>query len=110
LAKLRKICLQWPETAEALKWGHPTFVAGKKLFAAFGEHDDRLVVGFWLPPELWDQLVDDVHMIPAPYGARYGWVNLFLDQQVNWKQLETYLLVSYKHVALKRMIAQLDTN
>jgi predicted DNA-binding protein (MmcQ/YjbR family) len=109
LDRLRKICLQWPESAEAIKWGHPTFVAGKKLFAAFGEHNDRLVVGFWLPPELWGKLVDDVTMIPAPYSARFGWVNVFLDKKVNWKTLEAHLLESYKHAALKRMIAKLDS-
>lgn len=110
LARLRKICLQWPETSEAIRWGHPTFAAGKKLFAGFGEHQDRLVVGFWLASGRWDELVDDVHMIPAPYGARFGWVNLFLDKEVNWQSLETYLLESYKHAALKRMIAQLNDN
>jgi hypothetical protein len=33
LAKLRKICLQFPETSEGSQFGHPTWLAGKKTFA-----------------------------------------------------------------------------
>jgi len=31
--KLRGICLPLPEVVETVKWGHPTFEAGKKVFA-----------------------------------------------------------------------------
>jgi len=109
LARIRKICLQWPEASETIKWGHPVFVAGKKMFAAFGEHEDRLVIGFWLDPARWKKLVDDVRMIPAPYAARFGWVNMFLDGRVDWKELKDFLFESYKHAALKRMLQALNS-
>jgi hypothetical protein len=31
LIKLREICLALPEVVETIKWGHPTFEAGKKI-------------------------------------------------------------------------------
>jgi hypothetical protein len=37
LRRLRKLCLSLLETAEVIAWGHPTFRAGKKMFAACGE-------------------------------------------------------------------------
>jgi hypothetical protein len=37
LKQVRSICLTLPESAEVEAWGHPTFRAGKKMFAAFGE-------------------------------------------------------------------------
>jgi len=33
LMKLREICGVLPEVVETVKWGHPTFEAGKKIFA-----------------------------------------------------------------------------
>ncbi|HMF13765.1 MAG TPA: MmcQ/YjbR family DNA-binding protein [Gemmataceae bacterium] len=37
LKQVRSICLALPEAGEVEAWGHPTFRAGKKMFAAFGE-------------------------------------------------------------------------
>ncbi len=34
LKRLRSICLALPEAVEIEAWGHPTFRAGKKMFAA----------------------------------------------------------------------------
>jgi predicted DNA-binding protein (MmcQ/YjbR family) len=105
-----KICLRWPETAETaetIKWGHPVFVVGKKMFAAFGVDHGRANIGFKLADERWDELVDDVTIIPAPYAARFGWVCLWADGKINWRTLERLLFDSYKAVAFKRMLAQL---
>jgi predicted DNA-binding protein (MmcQ/YjbR family) len=107
LARLRKICLLWPETAETVKWGHPVFVAGKKMFAAFGVDHGRPTIGFKLADERWDELVDEINIIPAPYAARFGWVSLWADRKIDWRMLEQLLFDSYRAVALKRMLAQL---
>src|SRR5262249_7166614 len=37
LEQLRSLCLALPEASEVEAWGHPTFRAGKKMFAAIGE-------------------------------------------------------------------------
>jgi len=109
--RLRKICLQWPETQETIKWGHPVFVAGKRMFAAYGvDYDKRPSFSFKLDYDRWDDFVDDVTVTPAPYAARFGWVRWFADGKLNWKLLEQLLLDSYKAVALKRMLIQLDAS
>jgi hypothetical protein len=41
LSRLRKICLALPEVRETVKWGHPTFEAGKKMFAVLDQYDGR---------------------------------------------------------------------
>jgi predicted DNA-binding protein (MmcQ/YjbR family) len=105
--RLRKICLRWPETQETIKWGHPVFVAGKKMFAAFGEDHGRAHIAFKLADERWNELVDDLRIIPAPYAARFGWVQLWADKKIDWPFLEQLLFDSYKSVALKRMLAEL---
>ena len=44
LKKIRGICLGWPEAAEIQAWGHPTFRAGKKMFALALHLADRRAV------------------------------------------------------------------
>jgi predicted DNA-binding protein (MmcQ/YjbR family) len=105
--RLRKICLRWPEIQETIKWGHPVFVAGKKMFAAFGADHGRTNISFKLADERWDALVDDVTIIPAPYAARFGWVSMWADGKIDWQFLEQLLFDSYKSVALKRMLSVL---
>ena len=43
LARIRKICLRFPEVRETVKWGPPTFEAGKKMFAVLDHYDGRPV-------------------------------------------------------------------
>src|SRR5262249_21301296 len=45
LKQFRSICLALPETREVEAWGHPTFRAGKKMFAGFGEQDGIATIG-----------------------------------------------------------------
>jgi hypothetical protein len=44
----------------------------------------------------------------TPYGRRQ-WVSVWADRRVSWQPVERLLLRSYRLVALKRMIASLDT-
>src|SRR6266705_3197284 len=46
LKKLREICLTLPETAETVKWGHPTFEAGKKIFAVLDHYYGQPCIAF----------------------------------------------------------------
>ena len=44
LKQVRSLCLALPESSEVEAWGHPTFRAGKKMFAVFGGHDGTLTL------------------------------------------------------------------
>jgi len=105
LARVRKICLRWPETEESIKWGRPTFTAGKKLFACVDRQQERPGVSLKVTPLLQAELIERPGCIPTPYSAWNGWVTFFTDQPVDWEELEELLRVGYRLVANKRMLA-----
>src|SRR5215469_4016342 len=79
LKQLRALCLALPEATEVEAWGHPTFRAGKKMFAAFGEDAGTLAVGLKVGFDRQDELLEDDRFFPTPYAARQGWVSLRID-------------------------------
>ena len=108
LAKVRAICLALPEAKEVEAWGHPTFRAGKKMFAGFGTDDDGLSLGFKMSYERQDELLKDSRFYPTPYAARLGWVSLRINSKTNWSEVAALLREAYCQVVLKRMLAALD--
>jgi predicted DNA-binding protein (MmcQ/YjbR family) len=108
LARLRQICLRLPEVRETVKWGHPTFEAGKKIFAVLDHYDGRPCIAFRAPLEKLDELIADKRFTEAPYAAKHGWVCLFADGRINWAEVDKLLQESYRLVALKRMLAALS--
>jgi predicted DNA-binding protein (MmcQ/YjbR family) len=108
LKRLRKICLSLPEAGETVKWGHPTFVAGRKMFAALDEYGGRPCIAFRTDPLRQAELLRDPRFYAAPYAAAYGWVCMHADRFIDWQYLSELLRGSYRMVALKRMLAALD--
>jgi predicted DNA-binding protein (MmcQ/YjbR family) len=108
LSRLRKVCLSLPEATETVKWGHPTFVAGKKMFAALDEYGGRLCIAFRTEPLLQAELLRDPRFYAAPYAAAHGWVCMHADRRLDWRYVSELLRGSYKMAALKRMLAALD--
>lgn len=107
LAELRRICLALPECKEVVKWGNPTFVAGKKQFAVLDRYHDRWCIAFIALPPQQRRLLEKKSFFPAPYAAKYGWICRDAEGRMNWKELEALIVKSYRSVALKRMIAAL---
>jgi predicted DNA-binding protein (MmcQ/YjbR family) len=108
LARLRRVCLGLPEVRETVKWGHPTFEAGKKMFAVLDRYDGRPCLAFRAPLEKVDDLLTDSRFTEAPYAARFGWVCLDLGgRRIDWAEVERLVADSYRLVALKRMLAAL---
>lgn len=110
LDRVRALCAKLPEFREVEAWEHPTFRAGKKMFAAIGVNEDDvpelgLKVGF----DRQEELLKDERFIPTPYAAHQGWVTLRLKGKIDWKEVEALLQEAYRQVALKRMLAALDT-
>ena len=92
LTKLRKICLALPESAETAKWGHPTFVAGGKIFAVLDQYEGRPCIAFRASTPLRQAaLIRDQRFYAAPYSARYGWVCMHADQDVDWSEVAELL-------------------
>ncbi len=108
LKQLRAICLALPEAREVEVWGHPTFRAGKKMFAAFGEDAGELAVGLKVGFDRQEELLEDGRFFPTPYAARQGWVSLRIDGDTDWDEVGGLLREAYRLVALKRMLKALD--
>ena len=105
LARLRAICLDLPEVKETVKWWHPTFEAGKKIFAVLDRYQGRTCIAFRAAPERLPTLLADERFYEAPYGARHGWVCMHADGRIDWREVKDLLCASYRQVALKRMLA-----
>jgi predicted DNA-binding protein (MmcQ/YjbR family) len=71
-------------------------------------YEGRACIAFRACPERRPALLADTRFFEAPYAARHGWVCLHADGPLNWREVETLLLESYRLVALKRMVAALD--
>ena len=108
LKQVRALCLALPEAREVEAWGHPTFRAGKKMFAAFGEHEGDLSLGLKVGHDRQEILLEDDRFFPTPYAARQGWVSLRIDGNTDWEEVGGLVREAYRQVALKRMLKALD--
>lgn len=108
LKRLQEICLAWPETSETTTFGHPTFRAGKKTFAVLDHYHGEPCIAFKAEPRRVHELLEDPHFYLAPYGAAHGWMCLRVAARMSWKQVRALLLGSYRLVALRRMLVELD--
>ena len=113
LERLRRLCLDLPETTERLSHGEPTwFVRGKKTFATYANnhHDNRL--GLWCAgqPGAQQALVatDPERFFVPPYVGHRGWLGIRLDVPVDWSEVAALIADAYRVVAPKRLVAELD--
>jgi len=108
LDRLRELCLSLPGTTEKASWGHPNFCVAGKIFASYGEYDGRLNVGFKTSKEHQAELVRDARYFVAPYVGKHGWVCQLVEPAFPWRELEAHVLDSYRRIAPKSLLADLD--
>ena len=108
LKEVRQLCLALPEAGEIEAWGHPTFRAGKKMFAAFGGEAGALSLGLKVGFDRQEALLADGRFFPTPYAARQGWVSLPIDGATDWDEVRGLVREAYRQVALRRMLQALD--
>jgi hypothetical protein len=114
LIRVRKICLALPEATERLSHGSPTFfVRDKTTFVMFvdNHHDDgRLALWVAAPTGVQEELVElePDRFFRPPYVGHRGWVGVRLDRDVDWDEITGIVEDSYRQVAPKKLIAQLD--
>ena len=106
--RVRRICLGLPEVVETTTFGHPTWRAGRKTFAVIEESLSGPVLQFRADPERQPELVDDERFDIPKYVGQHGWLNLRLETDWEWNEVEHLLLASYRLVALKRMLKALE--
>lgn len=110
LADVRRLALALPETVEVEAWGRLTFRAGKKMFAMFVRQEPHgHAVVFKPEPGEKPALMEDERFYDPPYTGPAGWAGLdFTVAAVDWTEVAELLEGSYRQVALKRMLVQLD--
>ncbi len=109
IAELRALCLALPEAQEGKQFGTPVWRAGKKTFCCIHRRAGRLCLQFWVGPEEQAMLTYDAsrYRIP-PYIGHRGWIELDVEDSIDWDEVQSLALKSYRHFALKRMLARLD--
>ena len=115
LARLRAICMAFPEVAERPSHGAPTwFIRGKSSFLtlwADGHHDHEF-------PHIWCAAAPGVQgeLIAAnssayfrpPYVGHRGWLGVRLDRGLSWEELAEVAQDAYRAVAPAKLVEQLD--
>jgi len=111
IARLRKICMALPGAEEKLSHSEPTWFA-KRVFVMLSNHhhDDRL--GFWCaaPPGAQEALVssEPKRFFRPPYVGGKGWLGVYLDVPQGWDEIAELIEESYRMIAPKKLVAELD--
>ncbi|WP_426564898.1 MmcQ/YjbR family DNA-binding protein [Angustibacter sp. McL0619] len=119
LARLRELCLRFPEAAEKVSHGRPTF-RSRVMFAAYSGMVKGAVPGqpmlqyprsvLFVASEVERPALeqDPRFFLPAYYGA-YGWIGLDLDAAaVDWQEVAELVDVSFREVSGPRLVRLLD--
>lgn len=100
---IRTFCVAFPHVTEDVKWGNDlVFSIGGKMFAvlvldAASPHK----LSFKCTPEIFAELIERAHIVPAPYMARYHWVALERWDALRAQELKARLKDSYEMVLAK---------
>jgi len=115
LTRVRKLSLALPEAQEVEAWGEPTFRVRNKLFAMYASADNHHGKG---RPALWvkaaasnQQLMlrsEPDRFFSPPYVGPSGWIGVWLDGDVDWKELAELVRDGYLLIAPKRLRVLLD--
>lgn len=110
LARIRKICADYPETTERLSHGEPTFFARKKVYVMFADnHHNDGRVAVWLPAPLGLQETlietDAETFFKPPYVGVRGWIGIILDR-ISDEDLAFHIRDGWRLVAPKTLLKQ----
>jgi hypothetical protein len=112
--RLRGICEGLPEMTERLSHGSVTFfVRGKRTVAYLTDDhhgDGRLALVCAAPPGVQAELVanEPDRFFRPPYVGHRGWIGLRLDVDPDWEEVAAVVRESYRCVAPRTLVTQLD--
>lgn len=113
--RLREICLSLPAVEEAVSNGEPVWRVKGRIFAQLEDHHHNSErVGVWLnaPAGAQEVLISNApgRFYRPPYVGHRGWVGAFLDvPEIDWEELAGLVEQSFRMVAPKRLLAELDS-
>lgn len=116
LAELRELALGFPSAFEKVSWGRPVFCV-PKMFAMYGGNVKTAGEMLAFPHSLLVKVddsdrksleQDDRFFFPA-YMGPFGWMGLDLTAaKVDWDEVTELLDASFRLVAAKKLVRQLD--
>lgn len=110
LERIRRICLELPETSERLSHGAPTFfVRGKRAFLmVMTDHhgDGRVAIWCAAPEGIQQALVeaDPERFFVPPYVGHRGWLGLRLERALDWDEFAGIAEDAYAEVAPAKLV------
>jgi hypothetical protein len=78
------------------------------VFAQAYGYDQKVRAAFWVGADRQGLLTADPRYEIPPYMGHNGWIALDVTRRCDADELRALALDSYRHFALKRMLAQLD--
>ena len=113
VARLRAICMAFPEANEKISHGGATWFAGKgKVFATLDDHHHGAPhLSVWLPAGDAQQALiesDPRRFFRPPYVGGRGWVGVVLDTRPDWNMVAWLVDKAYRLVAARSLVRKLD--
>lgn len=109
LQKLQTICLALPNTKETLTWGKPHFRVGEKIFCGCGEDQGGPRIGLKMKAYESQLMMKLPGIEKAAYSRKGdGWVAIDPGVFDDWEEIERFIVGSFRLIAPKRVVAQLD--
>jgi len=101
IAKLREVCAALPGATQDIKWGEVlVFSVGEKMFAT--THTDvGNTFSFKVDQDRFLDLTDRPGIIPAPYMARFKWVQISDPKAISLDEAIELVTRSYQLVFSK---------
>ena len=113
-ARVREICLAFPEVTEKLSHGAPAFFVRKQFVALWPDgHHDNVFPHLWCAAETGVQealVAASGRYFRPPYVGHRGWVGVRLDGAVDWAEVAELLQDAYRLTAPPRLAALIDTS
>ncbi len=99
--RIRAACLAFPHVTEQMQWGdNVLFKIGGKMFCVVSLEVPAMA-SFRVPEERFHELIENEDVIPAPYMARAGWIQLRRLDALSFREVETLLRYSYGYYYAK---------
>jgi predicted DNA-binding protein (MmcQ/YjbR family) len=108
--RLLAIVLKLPGAYEDRPWGSVHCKVDGKIFVGWGRHDDGdMSIGIRVDTTFQPMLVaSDSRFTVAKYSGKYGGVDMRLGPKPDWDEVEKFILESYRAVAPKKRLKELD--
>jgi len=108
--KLLAITLKLPGAYEDRPWGSVHCKVAGKIFVGWSRGDDgEMEIGIRVDPEVQPVLVaSDPRFRVAKYSGKYGGVDMRIGTKPNWAEVEHFIVESYRMIAPKKLVKELD--